>query len=92
MLADDVRLDLVSRTQAEGRREVGNYFSRYDRIADWRLKPGLLDGRPAALVSHPLEGDPAYPVLLGWRDGQIVLLRDFRYARYVMEAAEVVAL
>jgi RNA polymerase sigma-70 factor (ECF subfamily) len=90
LLADDVRLDLVARSQAQGRRDVGMYFSRYESIQDWRLAPGLLDGRPAALVSHPLEGP--YAVLIGWRHGQIVELRDFRYARYVMETAEIITL
>ena len=34
MLADDVRLDLVSRRKASGRREVGVYLNNYDRAVD----------------------------------------------------------
>jgi len=34
-------------------------------------------------------GAPSYFVLLGWTGNQLVHLRDFRYARYVMDGAEV---
>ena len=37
MLADDVRLDLVSRRKAAGRREVSLYFGNYGRVSDWHL-------------------------------------------------------
>jgi len=40
MLADDVRLDLVSQRKAAGRREVGNYFTNYDRAGGWHWFQG----------------------------------------------------
>jgi RNA polymerase sigma-70 factor, ECF subfamily len=49
-LAEEVRLDLVARKRLSGRGEVGNYFDNYSRLQDWRLVPGLVDGRAAALV------------------------------------------
>jgi RNA polymerase sigma-70 factor (ECF subfamily) len=39
LLAEDVRLDLVSRVRRAGKRNVGNYFSNYDRFDDWHLVP-----------------------------------------------------
>jgi RNA polymerase sigma-70 factor (ECF subfamily) len=94
MLADDVRLDLVNRTRRAGRREVSDYFTNYSRVDDWRLVPGFVDGRPAILVHDPASpaGPPVYFVLLHWVDGGLANIRDFRYARYAMDGAEIVAL
>jgi RNA polymerase sigma-70 factor, ECF subfamily len=94
MLADDVRLDLVAKLRMSGRGEVGNYFGNYSRMADWRLVPGLVDGRPAALVFDPgdTSGRPTYFVLLEWAGDGLVNIRDFRYARYAIEGAELLVL
>jgi RNA polymerase sigma-70 factor (ECF subfamily) len=94
MLADDVRLDLVAKLRMSGRSEVGNYFGNYSRIADWRLVPALVDGRPAALVFDPGDssGRPAYFVLLEWGSDGLVHIRDFRYARYAIEGAQLLVL
>jgi RNA polymerase sigma-70 factor, ECF subfamily len=94
MLADDVRLDLVAKLRMSGRTEVGNYFGNYSRIADWHLVPGLVDGRPAALVRDPGDssGRPAYFVLLEWGGDGLVNIRDFRFARYAIEGAELLVL
>jgi RNA polymerase sigma-70 factor (ECF subfamily) len=94
MLADEVRLDLVAKLRMSGRSEVGNYFGNYSRIADWNLVPGLVDGRPAALVFDPGDksGRPAYFVLLEWGGDGLVNIRDFRFARYAIEGAELLVL
>ena len=94
MLADDVRLDLVAKLRLSGRSDVGNYFGNYSRIADWNLVPGLVDGRPAALVFDPGDssGRPTYFVLLEWAGGGLVNIRDFRFARYAIEGAELLVL
>ncbi|MBV9889269.1 MAG: sigma-70 family RNA polymerase sigma factor [Rhizobacter sp.] len=84
LLADDVRLDLVAQRKAAGRRAVGSYFSNYARTAGWRVAPGLFDGREAMAVWTEASIEPAYVVALEWRDGRVVAIRDFRYARYVM--------
>ena len=67
MLAEEVRLDLVARTRLNGRAEVATYFHNYAGKQDWRLSLGLVEARPAVLVSDPAdpEGTPIYFVLLG---------------------------
>jgi RNA polymerase sigma-70 factor (ECF subfamily) len=94
MLADDVRLDLVNRARARGRGDVARYFRNYGAAQDWRLRLGFVDRRPAVLVDDPREplAGPAYFVLLGWESAALVTIRDFRYARYAIADAEVVAL
>jgi RNA polymerase sigma-70 factor (ECF subfamily) len=73
-----------------GRTEVAKYFHNYDRVGDWHLVPGLVDRRPAALVLDP--GDPSakpvYFVLLEWAGDRLASIRDFRFARYVTDGAE----
>ena len=94
MLADEVRLELVNKSRLVGRREVSRYFTNYAKIDDWRLVLGLVDRQPALIVHDPadLSGKPAYFVLLGWADGSIATIRDFRHARYVAEDAEIIEL
>lgn len=90
-LADDVRLDLAGRFRVEGREAVGSYFGNYDSIADWRAVPAEVEGRPGLAIhapDHP-EGPPLYVIVLSWRGDQVIAIRDFRYARYVMADAEV---
>src|SRR5215471_4205731 len=53
MIADDVRLELVNKTRLTGKAEVSRYFGNYDKVADWHLVPGLVEGRPAILVFDP---------------------------------------
>jgi len=90
MISDDVRLDLVNRTQMRGKAEVSSYFGNYARTTDWRLNVGLVEGRPAILVFDPSGPDvrPKYFVLLGWAAGKVATIRDFRYAPYVIDDAE----
>jgi RNA polymerase sigma-70 factor, ECF subfamily len=90
MLADEVRLELVAKTRKKGRSEVATYFDNYARLQDWRLVPGLVDRRPALFVRDPRDPSkaPAYFVLLEWAGDSVVNIRDFRYARYAIEGAE----
>jgi RNA polymerase sigma-70 factor, ECF subfamily len=90
MLADEVRLDLVNKLQQRGRREVGNYFTRYAEVDDWNFVAGLVDRRPAVIVHDPRTPSqaPSYFILLEWADGRLVNIRDFRFARYAAEGAE----
>jgi RNA polymerase sigma-70 factor, ECF subfamily len=91
ILADEVRLELVNKLRLSGRGEVGSYFHNYDRATDWHLAPGLVDGRPAVLVRAPDDpkAAPKYFMLLAWAGDRIVNIRDFRFARYVIDGAEV---
>ena len=93
MLAEDVRLELVSRTRMEGRKEVSRYFGNYSGVHDWKLTPGLVDGQPALLVTDPLSQDasPTYFVIVEWDGDNVARIRDFRHARYAVECAEMIA-
>ena len=90
MIADDVRLELVNQTRMKGKAEVSRYFGNYEKAGDWRLMPGLLEGRPVILVFDPNEpgGEPKYFMLLQWAAGKVATIRDFRHAAYVIDGAE----
>jgi RNA polymerase sigma-70 factor (ECF subfamily) len=90
MLADEVRLELVSKSRMNGRREVARYFHNYDRLRDWHFVPALVERRPAALVRDPDDPSrpPAYFVLLDWAGTSVVNIRDFRFASYAIDGAE----
>jgi RNA polymerase sigma-70 factor, ECF subfamily len=90
MIADDVRLDLVNRTRMNGKAEVSRYFGNYSKVDDFRLVPGLVEGRPAILVFDPNEpgAGPKYFMLLQWSADKVAEIRDFRHAPYVIDGAE----
>jgi RNA polymerase sigma-70 factor (ECF subfamily) len=94
MLADEVRLELVARTELKGRREVERYFTNYGAVRDWHLVPGFVDERPAVLVRDPAgpATRPSYFILLEWAGGHLARIRDFRHARYAAESAELLRL
>jgi RNA polymerase sigma-70 factor, ECF subfamily len=89
-LAEDCRLDLVSRHERRGP-AVGEYFSRYADLRDFRVEPGVLDdaavgGRPALAVYMPRASEqPSYFVLLEWRAAHVAVIRDFRYVPYIAD-------
>ena len=85
LLAEDVRLDLVAQRKAAGRREVGTYFANYERIGGWQLQPGWFEGREVLAVRAAAGAPPRYFVELGWRDGQVISIRDFRYVPYIAQ-------
>lgn len=89
LLADDVRLDLVSQRKAAGRREVGQYLGNYDRALDWRLVPAWLEGREAlAVMTDASTPSPRYFIELAWNDaGQVTTIRDYRYVSYIAREA-----
>ncbi|MBS0367534.1 MAG: sigma-70 family RNA polymerase sigma factor [Proteobacteria bacterium] len=94
LLAEEVRLNLVNRVQAEGKVRVSNYFENYSARGGWQIGLGLVDRTPALLVFDPEEpaGRPLYFVVLTWIQGRITSIRDFRYARYALEGARIVVL
>ena len=84
MLAEDVSLDLVSRAQRAGRREVSCYFTNYDRLRDFHLVPAWLDGREVlAVYRDPADERPGYFVELDFAGEQVMFIRDFRYVPYI---------
>jgi RNA polymerase sigma-70 factor, ECF subfamily len=90
MIADDVRLDLVSRTRLSGKTEVSRYFGNYSLATDWHLVAGLVEGHPAILVFDPNEpgSAPKYFVLLQWLADKVATIRDFRHAPYIIDGAD----
>jgi RNA polymerase sigma-70 factor (ECF subfamily) len=90
MIADDVRLDLVSKSRLNGKAEVSRYFGNYSKVHDWHLVPGLAEGRPAILVFNPDKPSarPAYFMLLQWSADKVAAIRDFRHASYVADDVE----
>jgi RNA polymerase sigma-70 factor (ECF subfamily) len=90
MIADDVRLELVSRARLNGKAEVSRYFGNYSLVSDWHLVAGSVEGRPAILVFDPNrpDGKPKYFVLLGWTADKVATIRDFRHAPYVADGLE----
>jgi RNA polymerase sigma-70 factor, ECF subfamily len=91
LLAEEVKVDLVNRRRLQGRGEVSNYFGNYERATHWHFVPGFVEARPAILVYNPanLAGPPTYFVLIEWRADRLIAIRDFLYAPYVMDGAEV---
>lgn len=89
MLADEVRLDLINRTTRQGRAEVGEYFHRYAELDNFHLALGAVENRLAVLFydTHESSSQPAYFILLAWEGAQVSLIRDYRYAPYVMRDA-----
>jgi RNA polymerase sigma-70 factor, ECF subfamily len=94
MLAEDVRLDLVNRLRVKGRDQVGEYLHRYALTNQWRFAPGFVDGRAAMLVFDRYDSTqrPAYFVALDFSNEGIVTIRDFLFARYALDGAELLAL
>ena len=90
MIADDVRLDLVSKTRLNGKAEVSRYFGNYSKVSDWHLVPGLVEGQPAILVFDPNQpgSKPKYFMLLNWSADKVATIRDFRHAPYIIDGAE----
>lgn len=91
MLANDVRLVQSTYPARAGAADVGMFFGIYSRSAPVRLAPAWLDGREViAVYEDPQSAKPSYVMWLEWTDGRISFIRDYRYARYVMDDAEIV--
>ncbi|MGX5843984.1 sigma-70 family RNA polymerase sigma factor [Mesorhizobium sp. ArgA1] len=91
LIAEDIQLEVVNRTRMRGKAQVSNYFGNYDRVGDWALSLGFVDGRPAILIRNPQTGDDAVRgfMLVDWQDGKVSQIRDFRYAPYCLADAEI---
>jgi RNA polymerase sigma-70 factor (ECF subfamily) len=86
LVADDCRLDLVSKSQRRGK-EVRLYFSNYEK-ADVSLRVVRLEGR-LALAAHVAGAtSPSYFILLDWEEGRVSAIRDFRYVPYIASEAD----
>ena len=92
MLADEVKLDLVAKLHYSGRDQVKSYFTQYFTVDRWLVRPGFVDRRPAILFY--LRDDAArrsvHFVLLNWTEDKLINIRDFLFAPYAIEDAEIV--
>lgn len=90
LIAEDIQVDVVNRTRLQGKKEASTYFGNYDRIRDWALSLGFVDGRPAILIRNP-QADHAVRgfVLVDWRGEEVVRIRDFRHAPYCAAEADI---
>jgi len=91
LLAADVQLVMPPNIRRDGKQDVSIYYARYsDAPVDWHMEAAFVDGRPALLATDPADPQTRYPVLLDWSDGRIVAIRDFHYARYIMDGIDIV--
>ena len=88
-MTDEVELDLVAKSRRQGKVPVGNYFSNYGKQYNWRLELGTVEGKPVILVfeTSNTNQQPAYFILLGINAKGLFFIKDFRYARYIMQSA-----
>lgn len=89
LLADDVRLHQARRPAISGAAEVGKFFSYYAAYPPVRIEPARLEGREVLLVTDASASKPSYFMLLEWQGRSISVIRDHRYATYVMDGADV---
>jgi RNA polymerase sigma factor (sigma-70 family) len=84
LLADDVRLDVVSRGKRKGRQEVGVYFTNYAGFEGWRVAPGWLEGREVLAVFRDRDdAQPSYFIEVVMTNERVVSIRDFRHVPYI---------
>jgi RNA polymerase sigma-70 factor (ECF subfamily) len=92
LLADDVKLVQSTHPLRAGAADVGMFFGIYSRSAPVRLAPAWLDGREVIAVYEDAQAvKPSYLMWLEWRESRISFIRDYKYVRYVINDAELVA-
>ncbi|WFP63561.1 RNA polymerase sigma factor [Mesorhizobium sp. WSM4904] len=93
LIAQDIELEVVNRTRLSGKKQASTYFGNYDRVSDWALSLGFVDGQPAILIRNPQADDAVRGfVLIDWRGDEAVRIRDFRYASYCVADADIRAI
>jgi len=91
LLAAEVQLVMPPNIRRDGKGDVSIYYTRYsDAPIPWHLEPAFIDGRPSLLATDPADPQARFPVLLDWSGGRIVAIRDFHYARYIMDGIDIV--
>jgi RNA polymerase sigma factor (sigma-70 family) len=88
LLADDVRLHQSTYPLRVGAADVGMFFTIYAKFGGVRLQPAWVEGREViAVFEGGVGAEPSYFMWLEWRDGRISFIRDYRYARYIVNDA-----
>jgi RNA polymerase sigma factor (sigma-70 family) len=90
LLADDVKLHQSTYPLRVGAAEVGMFFSIYAKFEGVRLQPAWVEGREVIAVFEKADSRPSYFMWLEWRENRISFIRDYRYARYVVDGAGLV--
>lgn len=90
LLAESVRVELVSRGVREGRATIDSYFTHYSALEGWRFAPARLDGREVLAVFEAGAAAATHVVELSFGSGQIVAVRDFRYVPYLLRDPAIV--
>jgi len=83
LLAEECRLDLLSRSQRRGKAQVRLYFTNYAK-APVRLALGTAEGR-AVIGVYGQRATPDYVISLDWDGDRVALIRDYRYVPYLMD-------
>lgn len=86
LVGEDCRLDLVSKSQRQGK-AVGMYFGRYAKEAV-TLRVVELEGALALAAFEGTGALPCYFILLDWEGGVVKSIRDYRYVPYIATEAE----
>jgi RNA polymerase sigma factor (sigma-70 family) len=89
LLADDVRLHQSTYPVRTGAADVGLFFTIYAKFEGVRLAPAWVEGREViAVFEDSAAAGPSYFLWLEWRNSRISFIRDYRYARYIVDDAE----
>ncbi|WP_258719150.1 sigma-70 family RNA polymerase sigma factor [Neorhizobium sp. SHOUNA12A] len=91
LLAEDVKLRQSSHPLRSGAADVGLFFTIYAKCDGIWLVPAWLEGRQVIAV-FSAQGDPkpTHLMWLEWSGERISFIRDYRYAPYIVDDAELV--
>jgi RNA polymerase sigma factor (sigma-70 family) len=88
LLADDVRLHQATYPTRTGA-SAGMFFTIYARFPQVHLAPAWLEGEEViAVFENGPAGKPHHFMRIGWRNGRITSIHDYRYVPYVVDNAE----
>jgi RNA polymerase sigma-70 factor (ECF subfamily) len=64
------------------------FFTIYAKFGGVRLQPAWVEGREViAVFEDGVGAEPSYFMWLEWQNGRISFIRDYRYARYIVNDA-----
>lgn len=91
LVSADARLEVVGSATGAMSGSLGlSYSSNYTNLVwEWRLAPGLVDGRPVIIHWRRVDAvwQPHTVIRLWWNNGQVVRIRDYIHVEYVLSAA-----
>jgi RNA polymerase sigma-70 factor (ECF subfamily) len=87
LLAEECRLDLVSRAEMRGKKQISGYFGRYAKV-EFRVEVGAVEGRDVLGVFQ--NGELKYIIAIEGTGGQVTRIRDWRYVSYLVRELELV--